>query len=505
MVLLITCILVLITAGSIYKLSEWAKNYFRPKTFVALFLLKLLYGLCFYWVYTSYYGNQQESDMYKFLSDAQKVYDLTQHKTSNYIHILTGIGINESDDEITQQLDFWYQEESASVINDSRMIIRFNLLLLPWSGGHLLVHLVIMVFLSFIGLWLLYHCFERFFRGHEIYLLFTCFGIPSVMFWSSGVMKEGPLIFFIGVTVFALWQSNLKLYFRAILFILGFWGILFAKFYIALALIPSLLFLALLRLFIRIKPVTSLLVTVLLLGISGVIFNAALHNLPLQKLSKKQNDFINLSIGGTYLKNTEAPFDTIFTLSQEALMYSSKHLNQTKVKLRPGTVYHHWKNPGYADTLVVQDTLNSYHILKTLEPTGSAISLERLYPNYKSLIAMLPAAFLNVFFRPFIFDVNNAFSLLACVENLFILIIILITLTHLKKVTEKELSLIIFSLLFVIVLYTLVGITTPVLGAVVRYKVPALPFLMIALLLLADKAKLTYFYRIVKWIKCKQF
>ena len=29
---------------------------------------------------------------------------------------------------------------------------------------------------------------------------------------------------------------------------------------------------------------------------------------------KKQNDFINLSMGGVYLSNTISPFDTIFTL-----------------------------------------------------------------------------------------------------------------------------------------------------------------------------------------------
>jgi hypothetical protein len=40
-----------------------------------------------------------------------------------------------------------------------------------------------------------------------------------------------------------------------------------------------------------------------------------------------------------------------------------------------------------------------------------------------------------------------------------------------------------FCITFVVVLFVLSGIATPVVGALVRYKVPALPFLVIALLL----------------------
>ena len=47
-----------------------------------------------------------------------------------------------------------------------------------------------------------------------------------------------------------------------------------------------------------------------------------------------------------------------------------------------------------------------------------------------------------------------------------------------------------FCACFVILLFTLIGLTTPILGAAVRYKIPAIPFLVIAFLFILDKQKL---------------
>jgi hypothetical protein len=42
----------------------------------------------------------------------------------------------------------------------------------------------------------------------------------------------------------------------------------------------------------------------------------------------------------------------------------------------------------------------------------------------------------------------------------------------------------------VLLLFVLIGLTTPILGAMVRYKIPGLPFLLIVFLLMLDKEKL---------------
>ena len=56
--------------------------------------------------------------MHKYYNDAVKIFELTKENPRSYLSILTGLEIDYKDEIITQQLNFWYQEESASVIND---------------------------------------------------------------------------------------------------------------------------------------------------------------------------------------------------------------------------------------------------------------------------------------------------------------------------------------------------------------------------------------------------
>jgi hypothetical protein len=98
-------------------------------------------------------------------------------------------------------------------------------------------------------------------------------------------------------------------------------------------------------------------------------------------------------------------------------------------------------------------------------------------------------AFINVFFRPFIGDVENALSLFACIENIALIFLFCMMIYFYQKPSNANQKIIIFSLLFVFTLYSLVGLTTPVLGAAVRYKAPALPFLLISIFLLCDFTK----------------
>ena len=472
------------------KLVFFKKNAFNASTFCALFIVKLCFGICFYLVYTAYYKDQQTSDMHKYYHDAVKIFELTKNKPLSYFSILSGLEMYDNEERVTQQLNFWYQEESASVINDSRMVIRFNLLLLPLSRGNIYIHLVTMVFLSFIGLSLIYLSLEKHFFKHEFLLLISCFGIPSVMFWSSGIMKEGLLLFFFGILVYNLFKNQSMSIYKWLLISLSFAGMFYSKFYVAFALIPSLLFLFICFILKSKSYAYKLMLTLILVILLGFSFNLLLHNTPLEKLSKKQNDFINLSIGGVYLKNNDYPFDTIFTLNSHSLETEPIIIEGKTAQLKTGTVYHHWKNPGYADTLVAANNQTKYTILKILAPTGSAITLQRLMPKFSSVIKLFPEAFLNVSFRPFFTDIENTFSFLAALENIILICLMITMIFYFKKPNKESQKLIIFSLLFVFTLYTLVGLTTPVLGAAVRYKVPALPFLILSLFLFYDIQKL---------------
>jgi hypothetical protein len=83
---------------------------------------------------------------------------------------------------------------------------------------------------------------------------------------------------------------------------------------------------------------------------------------------------------------------------------------------------------------------------------------------------------------------NKAFSGFILVENLLILSCLLGSFFFLKK--RIPLAVILFCASFIAILFVLIGLTTPVLGALVRYRIPGIPFLILIIGLLADEMKI---------------
>jgi hypothetical protein len=119
---------------------------------------------------------------------------------------------------------------------------------------------------------------------------------------------------------------------------------------------------------------------------------------------------------------------------------------------------------------------------------GSLLPIHKLEATYSSLFQNLPEALWNVMMRPFILESFSPLILLAGMENLFILLCIVLCIFSLKR-TVRVSPVFWLSLGFVMICFSLTGLVTPVAGAIVRYKMPALPFLFLILLQLSDKEK----------------
>jgi len=118
---------------------------------------------------------------------------------------------------------------------------------------------------------------------------------------------------------------------------------------------------------------------------------------------------------------------------------------------------------------------------------GSRIYLPELEPNFFSFVKNTPYALINSFFRPSFIDIHSAIVVPAFIESFFILILLLLSMKvfNIKKVKSLLPEVLLMSS-FTITLFILIGLTTPVLGALVRYKVPALPFLFILFFIIID-------------------
>lgn len=121
-----------------------------------------------------------------------------------------------------------------------------------------------------------------------------------------------------------------------------------------------------------------------------------------------------------------------------------------------------------------------------LSNAGSAIDIPE-FSTVWEFILHSPGAIFRTLFRPGLWEITSILDAMAAIENSLYILLLLLAIWFRRRSIHDVLAM---SLCFILGLSILIGSVTPVLGAVVRYKVPALPFLILALYVMMDKEKL---------------
>jgi hypothetical protein len=140
-----------------------------------------------------------------------------------------------------------------------------------------------------------------------------------------------------------------------------------------------------------------------------------------------------------------------------------------------------------------------FYRFNVVYPSNSSFEMPYLI-DWWSVIRHTPNAWLNTFVRPYLWESKSPFVLISALENLLFIVLLILAFLYPNK-RNVNWFYVLFSLSFVLVLFSIIGLTVPIFGALVRYKVPGLPFLAVALLLLIDfdtlKAKFTFLKKIL--------
>ena len=387
-----------------------------------LFSLKLIIGFGLTYVYTAYYTNRLEADIFKYFDDSEIMYKALYANPTDFFKMLFGYG-NDNEYFLSNyyvEMNNWDRVYESSTYNDSRTIIRFNAIIRLFSGGNFHIHTLFFTALSMIGFTGIFKSFKDFFSNKQGALIIVIFLIPSVIFWSSGALKESILIFGMGILIYSLKQLteqkiNIKF---LILFILSFILLFFIKFYVLLAMLPCLI-----GYFISVK----------------------------------------------------------FQMKHPLIVYSSVLIFFSVLAFNSKEIPPHFD---FVETLITKQK-NFIRLAEVTEP-GSRFELTKLEPTFFGVAKAVPRAIINCFVRPLITKGNQFIFLPSIIENTLLVALILLSIfSGLKQKVKRTIeikNIFWFSVFFTLILFTIIGLTTPVSGALVRYKIPALPFLGIAIL-----------------------
>lgn len=435
MEILITILYTIFFSFLIYKLKFFKINGFSSKLMIFAFVIKVIAGITLVLIYTFYYKTRVSADVFKYFDDGKIIFSSLKTSVSDYLRMVTGIGGDAQHlKHYYTTCNFWYKDFNYNLYNDNRTIIRFNAIAMLFSGGYLWVHTVFMSFLSFIGLTYILKVFVKFLSDKKYFLFFGIYFLPSILLWTSGVIKEGFLVFAFGLLFYnlvILLENNRFKPLKILWILLSIFLLLISKFYVLVAALP---------------------------GIIAIIW-----------IYKSNFKRIYLKFGIVYI---------LFLL----IGFNSDKIN---------------KNYNSVETIAAKQ-YDFYNFVGEIKHVGSKYEIPRLEPNVISIIKNSPLALFNAFVQPSPKNINSLIMIPAAFENYLIIFLLILSIifSSYKKIKNKTLFL--FSILFTFNLFIISGLTTPVIGALVRYKVPALPFLIIVILFLIDFEKLKKFFRGIK-------
>jgi hypothetical protein len=145
-------------------------------------------------------------------------------------------------------------------------------------------------------------------------------------------------------------------------------------------------------------------------------------------------------------------------------------------------------NPRYSLNVLAETArITAYDIrFYTGKDAGSGYTLGELDGSFTSMIRLAPSAIVVSLFRPYIWEVKNPLMLFSAMESFALLIVVLYIIGKKRFRIVGGLSNpdAIFTLMFAIPFAFAVGVSTFNFGTLVRYKIPLMPFFVIALMLL---------------------
>lgn len=284
---------------------------------------------------------------------------------------------------------------------------------------------------SFIGMWKLFEVFIDQFPALTRQFAIAIFFIPSVFFWGSGILKDTYTLSSIGFYSYGIYNylilKNRK---------------------------PRYLFLL----------IGSSIVIVL---IKPYIFFALLPGSLIWIFFDKIN-----SIRNAVLRTMSIPLSlsVLYILILFLLKYFGKYLGE------------------YSLDNVLNKAVKTQQDLIRDAYGANSFNIGEFDASVGGIMSKIPAALNMALFRPYLWDARNPVMLLSGLENLFMLgftifILIRVKITTLFRSLFSH-PLVIFSFLFALFFAFSVGLTTANYGALVRLKIPCIPFYLASLFIL---------------------
>lgn len=423
-------VLILLFAYFIRNLMVGNNEHLR-KYFIPGLVVKLIGAISVGLIYFFYYGGGDTTEYY---NNALVYYGALSENPAAFIRLMFAPN-NYTDPAILDYKPWFFFHRDSSAFFFGKVTGFFAIFAFAvYTPTALLIATA-----SYIGVWslyvTLYKVYPQLYKEFALAVLF----IPSVFFWGSGILKDSLALASAGLCVYSFYNlfiSGKKKIANSLILVFAVYLCLSLKPYIIIALVPSLFFWAMLYYRSRIEsPFVRFLA-----GPVAII----------------------IAMGAGYV--------AVHELGKEYSQYSIQGALQT------AEIYQDW------------------HTTLAETRSASGYSLGAIDGSTMSIVSKIPAAINVTLFRPYLFEVRNPVMLLSALES-FLMLLFTVRILWKTGLRLTLKSIVVNPTAFFCIFYSLffafcVGFTAYNFGALVRYKIPCIPFFVAGLYILNMQTKI---------------
>jgi len=401
------------------------------KYFLRGLMLKVLGGIGLCFIYVFYYHGGDTTGFY------ESSLLLSELLTFNPEAFFSVVGGDLSNDNLYEFVrfglccpDYYRDHQSFSVVRLSA-VLNFVSLFSYFTTTMLFAAL------SYGGIWRLFMLFNELYPGMERKFAIAILYLPSLIFWGSGILKDTITFSAACWLTYSIYKVFIRKHHRlkyAIILTISAYVLITIKPYIFVALLP---------------------------GSAIWIFFA--------RISKIQSAALRLMI---------APFTMAIGLFLSSMIM--------------GTLASDLGTFGSIDEALDKAVVTKNDLSRDVYGKNS-FNIGEFDGSISSAILLFPQALIAGLFRPFLWEARSLVILISALENTFLLFLVIRTFrragigTLISRITSEPLLL--FSLIFSIFFAFSVGLSTSNFGALVRYKIPCIPFFLSTLFILESQKK----------------
>jgi len=432
-IFLIAGYIIIFTIGfNIYSTIKYSREQNLKKFFLYGFYFKIFASIGFALVYDLYYD--RSGDSYYYFYSSCNLGNVFFEDFKSYLRIFFGFVSKQNIYTLPAGLSYIPAFSDPGKIAVHRFISPFTIL---GFKNYYLTIIVLNVFLYIIN-WRVFLSFDKIFPDKTKILAYGFLFVPSVLFWGSGILKDS-FTFTFGLVFIS---NFYKIFFQRKLNLLNAAKLLLAA-YVVISLKPYILYSYIAGGFVwlglnslkavknRVLRVFVLPVIIVGIGFTGIYVLNSVANV----------------VGGSY-----KDIDSM--------------LNKAVVSQR--------------------DLKQEYY-------QGTSFDIGDYDPTVEGALSVTPAAIIAGLYRPFIWEARSAVVFLSGLENFILLLITIYViykagLVGTLRIISRE-PFLIFCLVFSIIMAWGIGLSTSNFGALVRFKIPLMPFFLILWLFILDEYK----------------